>query len=237
MFMGITTILFDLDGTLLPMDQVNFVNTYLGLLAKKLAPFGYDPKTLVDAVWQGTKAMMKNDGTRTNADAFWDTFCGLMGSDCRTDEPLFQEFYENEFSQVSQVCGRDPRAAAVIALLKSKGLRTALATNPLFPKIATQQRITWAGLSPDDFELYTTYEDHCWCKPNAGYYQAVLDRLGVKAEECVMVGNDVGEDMTAAKLGMQVFLLTDCMLNPKGLDTSRYPQGNFDDLLAFIEHL
>ena len=235
--MGITTILFDLDGTLLPMDQMEFVNTYLSLLAKKLAPHGYDPKTLMEAVWQGTKAMMKNDGSKTNADAFWDTFCGLMGTDCRKDEPLFQSFYENEFSQVRHVCGYDPRAAATIALVKAKGFQPVLATNPLFPKVATQQRIAWAGLSPDDFALYTTYEDYSHCKPSAAYYQAILDRLGVTAEECVMVGNDVGEDMAAAQLGMRVFLLTDCMLNPKGLDTTPYPQGNFDDLMAFIQAL
>ena len=64
--MGTTTILFDLDGTLLPMDQIRFVNAYLGLLARTLAPHGYDPKTLVDAVWQGTRAMMTNTGEKTN---------------------------------------------------------------------------------------------------------------------------------------------------------------------------
>ena len=235
--MGITTILFDLDGTLLPMDQIQFVNTYLGLLAKKMAPHGYDPKALVDAVWQGTKAMMKNTGKKTNEAVFWDTFCGLLGQHCRNDEPLFQEFYENEFSGVQQVCGCSPKAAAVIALLKSRGFRAALATNPLFPAVATRQRITWAGLDPQDFELYTTYEDYHYCKPNPAYYQEVLDRLGIKAEECVMVGNDVGEDMVAQTLGMKVFLLTDCILNPKGLPCDQYPQGNFDDLMAFIEHL
>mgnify|MGYP000650557097 CR=1 FL=1 len=55
----ITTVLFDLDGTLLPMELEQFTNTYFGLLAKKAAPFGYEPKTLVAAVWKGTKAMVK----------------------------------------------------------------------------------------------------------------------------------------------------------------------------------
>ena len=50
--MKLTTVLFDLDGTLLPMDQDEFVKTYFGLLAKKLAPHGYDPKKLVDGIWQ-----------------------------------------------------------------------------------------------------------------------------------------------------------------------------------------
>ena len=42
--MSIKMILFDLDGTLLPMDQNHFVKTYFGALAKKLAPLGYDPE-------------------------------------------------------------------------------------------------------------------------------------------------------------------------------------------------
>ena len=39
--MSVKTILFDLDGTLLPMDQDIFVKDYFGRLAKKLAPIGY----------------------------------------------------------------------------------------------------------------------------------------------------------------------------------------------------
>lgn len=35
--------LFDLDGTLLPMDQDAFTRGYFNLLAKKLAPHGYEP--------------------------------------------------------------------------------------------------------------------------------------------------------------------------------------------------
>lgn len=45
-----------------------------------------------------------------------------------------------------------------------------LATNPIFPKVATESRIRWAGLQPEDFELYTTYEKTCHCKPNPAYY-------------------------------------------------------------------
>ena len=59
----IDTILFDLDGTLLPMDQDAFTEYYFKLLAGKMAPLGYEPKQLIAAVWDGTKAMVKNDGT------------------------------------------------------------------------------------------------------------------------------------------------------------------------------
>ena len=49
-----------------------------------------------------------------------------------------------------------------------------------------------------------------------------------------MIGNDVGEDMTASKLGMRVFLLTDCLINRSGEDISAYPHGGFPELLDFV---
>ena len=233
--MAITTVLFDLDGTLLPMDQDHFVKMYFGLLAKTLTPS--DPEALIKAVWVGTKAMMTNDGSKTNEDAFWDTYCQLLGEDRRADEPAFRSFYENQFELVRNACGFNPKAAETIALVKSRGLKTALATNPLFPRIATQARARWAGLNLDDFELYTTYEDYSHCKPDPRYYQAVLDKLGLTAEECLMVGNDAVEDVAATKLGIQVFLLTDCLINRNGVDIEQYPHGGFDELMAFIENL
>ena len=71
-------------------------------------------------------------------------------------------------------------------------------------------------------------------KPNPAYYQEVLDKLGVDPKECLMVGNDVIEDVAAEKLGMQIFLVTDCLINKKGADISAYPQGTFADLLRYL---
>ena len=234
--MEITTVLFDLDGTLLPMDQEVFVKCYLRHLAKFLAPHGYDPQAVVDAIWAGTGAMVKNGGTRTNEEAFWEKFCSIFGADARKDEPLFQVFYETKFPEVRSSCGFDPMAAEVVAAVKAKGLKVALATNPIFPAVATRQRISWAGLDPDAFELYTTYENARRCKPSLGYYRDVLDALGVRPEECLMVGNDVGEDMVAQKLGMKVFLLTHSLIH-RGLDYEAFPQGGFRELLAYLESL
>lgn len=235
--MAITTVLFDLDGTLLPMDQEHFVKSYLGLLARTLAPRGIDPDGLIKAIWAGTKAMMTNTGEKTNEDVFWDAYCSLMGRERRDDEIALGNFYENEFQQVQAACGFSPKAAETIALVKSKGMKAALATNPIFPRIATESRIRWAGLGTDDFELYTTYEDYAHCKPNPQYYQDVLDRLGLKAEECLMVGNDAEEDTAAGRLGMQVFLLTDCLINRHDTDIEQYPHGGFDELMAYISNL
>jgi len=235
--MKITTVLFDLDGTLLPMDQDRFVMSYFTHLAHKIAPLGYDPEPLFKHLWMGVKAMVMNDGSGTNEEAFWRCFAAIYGDKVQDDKPAFDHFYAHEFQQVAQDCGHTPEAARLIARVKERGFRVALATNPLFPAVATESRIRWAGLSPQDFEHYTTYENAHYCKPNPDYYREVLSVLGCKAEECLMVGNDVGEDMIARDLGMQVFLLTDCLINKADVDIASYPHGSFPELMAFVDTL
>lgn len=235
--MAIKAVLFDLDGTLLPMDQDAFVKLYFGSLAKKLAPLGYEPEKLISAIWAGTKAMVKNDGSRTNEKAFWDFFATLFGENARQDEPHFDAFYRTDFVNAKAACGYTEKAAELVQAVKEKGLRAALATNPIFPDIATSQRIEWAGLNKADFELYTTYENSSFCKPNPAYYQAILAQMGLKGEECVMIGNDAVEDVAAMHCGMQVFLITDCLLNKGDVDISAIPHGSFDDAIRFVKTL
>ena len=233
----ISAIFFDLVGTLLPMDQDIFLKAYLGGLAKKMAPYGYDPELLVKSIWKGTGAMVMNDGSARNDDVFWATFSRIYGRDTRVDEPVFEDFYHKEFQDVSKACGFDPRAAETLKAIKEMGFRVVLATNPLFPAIATHSRVRWAGLQPEDFEYITTYENSCHCKPNPDYYREILGNLNLKAEDCLMVGNDVGEDMIAATLGMKVFLLTDCLINKDSKDISQYPNGSFPELLDYVRSL
>ena len=235
--MPITTVLFDLDGTLLPMKLDQFLETYFALLAEKLTSHGYDSHKVMDGLWEGLMAMINNDGSCTNEKAFLDRFSQEVGRDARADMPLFQDFYNNEFHSAKAACGYDPKARETVAAVKARGLRVVLATNPMYPAIATENRMRWAGFEPEDFETYTTYEDFSHCKPNPAYFQDVLDRLGLKAEECLMVGNDALEDMAAEKIGMKVFLLPQYLVNRYNLDTASYPHGDFDDLLEYIDAL
>ncbi len=232
---NITTVLFDLDGTLLPMDQDTFVGAYFGLLAKKLAPHGYEAQELIAAIWEGTAAMVKNDGARTNEEMFWASFSARFGEDVRKDEPLFDEYYRKEFSAVQASCGFSPKAAEVVELLKEKGVRLVLATNPIFPAVATEARIRWAGLHKEEFALVTTYENSRHCKPNPAYYEDILAEIGADPKECLMVGNDATEDLAAAKLGIPVFLLTDCLIDKHHADLTDVPKGNFDDLVTYLQ--
>ena len=177
--MAIKAVLFDLDGTLLPMDQEIFVKEYFKGLITHLAPFGYDAEGLTKAIWGGTEAMIKNDGSRLNEAVFWSFFQKIYGEGARRDEPKFEEFYKTKFQDVKKVCGYRAESAKLVRGLKDAGIRVILATNPIFPAIATESRIRWAGLMPEDFELYTTYENIGYCKPNPEYYQEICRRIGV----------------------------------------------------------
>ena len=230
----IRAVLFDLDGTLLPMDNDEFTRIYFGLLAKHMAPHGYEARKLVDGIWAGTAAMVKKDCRASNEQAFWQEFSRIFGEKVWQDIPLFEEFYRVEFQGARASCGYAPQAAGLVARLKAAGYRVILATNPIFPAVATESRIRWAGLAPEDFELYTTYECACRCKPNPDYYRDILSSMALEASECLMVGNDATEDTAAELAGIQVFLLTDCLINKENEDLSHWPHGGFDELEKFI---
>lgn len=235
--MEIKAILFDLDGTLLPMDQDVFVGTYFKLLTARLATIGYDPKKFGECLWKGVGAMVKNDGSRTNEEAFWAVFTAMFGEDAMKDKAFVDEFYKGEFNQVQPVCGFNPMAKEIIEEVKASGRIVVLATNPLFPPAATENRMRWAGLLPEDFYLYTTYDNSRYCKPNVNYYFEILNKIGCKPEECLMVGNDVDDDMVVESLGMKTFLLTDCLINKNEVDISKYPNGSFAELREYIKTL
>ncbi len=228
----LTTVLFDLDGTLLPMVQEDFVRAYFGRLAKFAAPYGYEAKPLIDALWKGTGAMVTNDGKKTNREVFWDAFAGVFGEQAREQEKVFEEFYATDFHAAQSACGFAKEAKETIELLKRRGIRRVLATNPIFPAVATRARIRWAGLAQEDFELVTTYENSRRCKPNPAYFADILKDIGCKAEECLMVGNDAVEDLAALQVGIPVFLLTPCLIDPNGRDLSEIPHGGFSELQA-----
>ncbi len=227
--------LFDLDGTLLPMDLPKFIELYLQAFCQKFAHrLQLDPKLLVKGIWEGAAAMGKNDGECLNREVFWRALNNVCGKDLRSYEAAFDEFYRNEFAAAKAACGTNPYVAKTVALLKSRGCRLIVATNPIFPKAATYSRIKWAGLDPNDFDYITVYDNCSSSKPNLNYYHEICYFCGIKPEESMMVGNDVDEDMCAAKLGLDVFLVTDCLINRRDKDISRYPHGSFEAFYHWV---
>ena len=235
--MSIKAVLFDLDGTLLPMDLQVYLKEYFVRLVTKMVQNGYDAESMKEGLYAGMHAMAACDGSCTVQQALINYRIETFGDKLAEIEGLFDEYYRVEFQEVRKTCGFNPKAAETVRKVKDMGYRVILATNPMYPRNGTESRIKWAGLLPEDFEHYTTYEDYHHCKPNTKYYEEVLEKMGLQAEECLMVGNDVEEDMVAEKIGMKVFLMTANLINKYDKDISGYPQGDFDDLMAYIDTL
>ena len=234
---GVQAVLFDLDGTLLPMNQDVFVKRYLQELGAKGAGLGYGGQDLVRMILQGFEVMVANDGKMTNEERFWELFMATYGGERKKHTAVFEEFYHNEFARVAEGVNPTPLSNEAVQVLKEKGYEIVLATNPVFPRVATVERMGWAGLNPEDFTLITTYENSAFAKPNLDYYREILRNIGARAEECLMVGNDVQEDISASRLGMHVFLVTDDLINAAGEDYSEVPQGDRQAMVDYLKAL
>ena len=234
----ITTVLFDLDGTLIGMDQDEFIRLYFAVLLNKLAALGYERDFMLSALETAIRATKHNDGTCTNKVRFWQSLGDAVGGLSDTLCQAILSFYSDDFGYIlERTCTAYPRSREILEAARSRGMRIILATNPLFPAVATYRRIRLGGMSPDDFEYVTAYENSSYCKPSPGYFTELLDKLGIDPCECVMVGNDTKDDFAAHALGIPVFILTDGLINQGGVDLAEYPHGGFDDLISYIKSI
>ena len=139
----IKAIFFDLDGTLLPMEQDYFVKQYFKGIAAYAAPFGMDPKLLIDATVAGTRDMIKNDGANTNMQVFWNTFFKFIGEERTELIGILDDYYLGGFKILREYTGENSLAKDMIAAARRNGRKVVLATNPVFPMQAQLERISW----------------------------------------------------------------------------------------------
>lgn len=230
-------ILFDLDGTLLPLELEPFAKLYFSALAKELAPFGLTPETMFKPFWAATKAMMGNTTGKLNSDVFWETFSALTGVARAQVEPICDAFYNVGFQAARAATKDNPLAKEAVRLAREKADKVVLATNPLFPMAGQKTRLSWLGLSPEDFDLVTCYTSDRHCKPNPAYFDDICARLDLDPAKCLMIGNDDKEDMhCATAAGMEGYLVTDCRLIGKDNPWTG-AQGTFAEMVEMLKKL
>lgn len=229
----VNTLLFDLDGTLLGNDIAVFLRHYFPAVAAKVAGM-VDPERFLRQLLASTQEMVDNVDPRvSNADAFAASFYSPLGLERSTAEPVFADFYVREFPKLKVHTHARPGARRVLDLAGS-GL--VLATNPVFPALATEERMRWAGVAHYPWQLVTTYENMHFCKPQRGYYLEILDRIGRTPAECMMIGNDVEEDVTVPKeLGMVTFLDPTQLIHRTGGDRQADVVGDLDVLFEVLQ--
>lgn len=230
-------ILFDLDGTLLLLDEKLFVDIYFTELSKVFSEYNIESNKLVEAIWTATHEIIKNDGKRTNEEAFWEKFKSIINIDLSNVKEVLEKFYANEFFTKLKKCSAENNLAKVaVNLAKKNGRKVVLATNPVFP-IDALVRLKWTGLDIDDFDYVTHYSNSSFSKPNPKYYLDLCKKLDVEPKECLMIGNDERQDIFAASsAGMNCYLVTDYLYT--------YPEckvncekGSFKDLIEKLKVL
>ena len=90
-------------------------------------------------------------------------------------------------------------------------MQVIIATNPLFPRTAIEQRLDWAGIPATEFDyaLVTTYENMHATKANPAYYREIIEKLERQPKECLMAGDDWDRDMLPpASIGIPIFWVT-----------------------------
>lgn len=228
-------ILFDLDGTLLPVDTEKFLENYLRLLSQRVSAH-VDPNKFITQLLASTKAMiLSNDGIKTNEEVFMEDFFAKIPSNKDQLLPIFDEFYLNYFKQLKKHTEPKAFSKEIIETLSDKGYQLILATNPVFPRVAIEERLSWLDIEPKHFKLITSYENMHYCKPNINYYKEILNKCELQPNQCLMIGNDVEEDMVAKELGMEVYLVTDYLIQ-----RNHQPERNVDwegSLVQLVQHL
>ncbi|GJM42177.1 MAG: haloacid dehalogenase [Ardenticatenaceae bacterium] len=204
-------ILFDLDDTLLGNDMDDFLPGYFKLLGGYAAHY-FSPEQFLEELRICTEAMVQNvDPTVANRDVFWSLFAERTGKDPNEMEAFFETFYLEQFGQLQGLTQKRPFASQLVQYCFDHQLDVVVATNPLFPMVAIEARLEWAGLPVNqyDFSLVTSYENMHAAKPHPAYYAEILEKIDCPPEQALMVGNDWENDIVPANaLGIESFWLS-----------------------------
>lgn len=225
-------ILFDLDSTLLQVNQDLLLHEYFKLVDNYSKTLNFDNKDFINIFIKSAYNIVKNDGTETNYSRFWKQIDLIYGNDTRNYlEDSFALFYEKEFPKLEKLINKSMIPSTLVKELKQKGYKLFLATNPLYPRAATLERMRWAGLKEEDFIDITTYENCTFCKPRKEYFIELLNKHNINEEECIMVGNDLDDDFIDLPNGISKILITDYIINTnnKPIDMPHFKLSEFLD--------
>lgn len=230
-------VLFDLDGTLLPMDSELFMKIYAKEVTKAFHGFE-EAEMIFPQIMKSIGEVVKDREETTNFEKFFMNFEKVMPKSREEYLKVFDVFYETGFLNVKEATYTSEHIIEAVHILKDKGYQLIIATNPIFPMAANRHRIDWAGLNIDDFDHVTSFEKNKHCKPSVDFYREVLDEVGLEGHEVLMVGNDVQEDLAIQSLGAKTFLIENHMINRKPNEpVPSDHQGTYEDFLEYVKAL
>lgn len=231
------TLLLDLDGTLLDNSVKTFVPAYMAAVADHVAS-ELDPQRFTGALLAATQQMIQNqDPNCMLADVFDANFYPRLGISREDLAPSLNAFFASVYPTLKHLTGKRPQAIDVVQQAFKRGYRLAIATNPLFPLTAIEQRLEWADLSPREFPFafIPGIENIHFAKPNPAYLAELLARMGWPDRPAIMVGDDLENDIHCAQaLGLPSYLVMDTAVHQDG-SQKKFSSGSLDGLLSWID--
>ncbi len=234
----ITTLLLDLDGTLLKVDMENFIPVYVDRLASFFAHLA-PPEKFRKKLLSATRTVISSkDPGESNEEIFFRVFLQSLDLSPKKVMPLLDEFYSTEYPRLKSMASPHPHAPSLLETAQKKGLEVVIATNPIFPAAAIKERMRWAGIDEFPFLLVTTLENMHFCKPHPEFYTEILQKINRSPSSCLMAGNDVLEDLVACKTGMFTYLVDETLVNTEELENCHYDwRGSLEELQELISLL
>jgi FMN phosphatase YigB (HAD superfamily) len=234
---GARHLLLDLDGTILGLDMEAFIPRMISLMKESFGEL-LPSYLFLEGLRAGLETMIRSaDPSRTVMEVFLENFAQMTSLPAGEAESAFEDFYRGPFRSLSGMASRIDGSAELVEKALEEGISVTLATNPIFPLPAIEERLSWAGMAHSSFRLITSAEVMHYCKPNPDYYREILSKLGALPGECLMAGNDQDLDLAAKEVGIRTFLVTEDY--PAGESSGREPdfRGNLTELAALITGL
>lgn len=217
--MQLRAVLFDLDGTLLQNDMDVFITHFLRRLAPHLTQYA-SPEQVVKA-WQASmqSVMGHSDAGLTNQQIFDMQFYPRIGALQREVQRFVDVFYATSHRSLRNLVRPQPGARETIQAMRDAHLDIVIATNPIFPLTAIEQRLEWADLTDLEFRLITSAENMHSTKPATAYYQEIISALNYEPAECLMIGDDFINDIRPAnRVGMRTYWVNTTTTTPPNFD-------------------
>ncbi|MGI6632841.1 MAG: HAD family hydrolase [Bacillota bacterium] len=230
------TVLFDLDGTLLPVELDFFLTHYMDALSKHFTPLmsreAFD-KALLGATYE---TIGNKDPNVSNMEAFKNAFTRRTGLDWEVVWPTIDRYYRYDYPNLKRLVSLSSTPRSVVAECVARGWRIILATQPLFPETAVRERMRWCEVEGMPWLLVTTLDNMHFCKPHVEYYSEIVSAAALDPSRCVMVGNDMQEDMIAKNVGMKTVLVDDLLID-RGTDLRPDLRGSLESVPDMLESL
>lgn len=229
-------VLFDLDGTLLQVDMNRFIPAYVDGLAEVCADLA-EHRRFTDVLLQATWALLRSDqGECSNQQLFHFAIERHLAISPDLFSQRLQRYCNDHLPSLAPLITPHPLVPQILRGCFERGFKVVIATNPVFPRPLVEARLDWGGMGEFPFDLVTSYENTRFCKPNRGYFEDILQTLGLEPQHCLMVGNDTEHDLAAGAAGIATYLLDTWLIDRGGSLRPDY-RGGHEELCNLLESL